>query len=164
MKTAALALLLCAFPAIAAEKSDKAAEPWKGPSPKERVTVGGMVGAGVLDARVGFSVLPTAAIRLVERGFAQDLNDQVFLEAQAGPLFFSGYTAFQYHVHLRWDFNRNEDWTFFAKGGLGGILGSGRTVFYPHFGIGAIWNVFAKFGVRAELSHEFTGAGIQFPF
>lgn len=169
---ASSAALATERPAVAADPPPKrsvlAAEParhedWKGPSPAPKFYFGGLAGMGVLDTAIGFSLLGTAAIRLVERGFANDINNQVFLEGQAGPVFFRGLTAFQYHVHLRWDFNKNEDWTFYAIGGLGGILATGRTVFYPHFGVGAMWHVFARFSLRAELSHEFTGMGVVVP-
>jgi len=164
-------LLLAGFLSINALGAEKA---FKGESPTYQFTVGGLTGVGVVDSRMGYSLLGTAAVKVINRGFADDLNNQVFLEAAFGPLFVAGTTAFQYSFHLRWDFVKDEDWTFYALGGLGGVItgstyspvAAGPTkassMFYPRFGIGAMWGLFEVASLRAELSHELIALGVVF--
>ncbi len=145
---------------------------FKGLPPAQRFNLGVMNGLGVVDSRPGYSLLGTVAINVMQRGFANDINNQVFIEGAFGPLFVAGSTAFQYSFHLRWDFVKDLDWTFYAVGGLGGVITSNEyspipggpksasSIFYPRFGLGAIWGLFETISLRAELSHEFIGLGI----
>src|SRR4051794_7163958 len=71
------------------------------PSPAQ-LTFSGMAGLGILDSTAGFQVLGSAATKLVNRGFIPDINNQVFLEFQFGPLFVASSTAWFYSAHLRW--------------------------------------------------------------
>ena len=79
--------------------------------------------------------------------------------------------AWIFGSHLRWDFVKDEHWTFYALGGVGGNnlsvatvnVGSvSRTALFPRFGAGAIYGVHDKFSIRAELSHELTAVGVMF--
>ncbi len=160
--------LLLVSGAQAAEKA------FKGQPPPYQFNLGGLAGLGVVDSRPGFSLMGTAAVKIMNHGFAEDINNQVFLEAAFGPLFVSGGTAFQYSFHLRWDFVKDEDWTFYGLGGLGGVItGSSyspiplgptkaSSMFYPRFGIGAMWGLFDIASLRVELSHELIALGIVF--
>jgi hypothetical protein len=139
------------------------AERWKGESPKPMFHVGAMTGAGFLSETAGLSVLGVAAVKVAHKGFLEDFTNQVFLEAEAGGLFVASQTFFQWNLQLRWDFVFDEYWTFYAVGGLGGVLGNNRSPFYPRFGIGAQWNLFVLCGIRAELTRDFIGAGVAFP-
>ncbi len=136
---------------------------WKGEPPKAFFNAGGMTGVGVLDSVAGVSVLGVGAVKLAHKGFIEDFTNQVYLEAQAGGLFLGGTTYFQWALQLRWDFVYDDYWTFYAIGGLGGMSGGGRGIFYPRFGIGAQWNLFVVCGIRAEITRDFMGAGLIFP-
>jgi hypothetical protein len=150
-------------------RSTDVAEIWKGPSPKEVFTVGGVTGVGIVDGFAGFTLLGQGAIRILSRGFiGGEINDQVFAEVQFGPVFAGGTTFWLYGAHLRWDFNRDEDVTFFATAGLGGTI-AGRTMlnqveFYPHLGLGLFWHFANNISLRAEISHAIMGLGVSFGF
>lgn len=164
-------LLVALFALVSAAQGLAAQKAFKGESPSQNFHVGGMAGIGVIDSRVGASFQGTAAVKIMNRGFVDDINNQLFVEAAFGPLLLSGSTVFQYSFHLRWDFIKDLDWTFYALGGFGGMItGSsyspappapGRAVsyFYPRFGLGAMWGLFEMVSLRAELSHEFIGLG-----
>lgn len=141
-------------------------EEWKGIPGDSEISIGALTGLGVLDSSAGFAVLATAGRRIVPHGFVPDINNSVYLEAMVGPLFLKAGTAFAYSVHLRWDFQKNDPWIFYALGGLGGdITGAGlgnRFLLFPRFGIGALWQVYPQIHARAELSHELTTMGIAF--
>lgn len=149
--------------ATTAASRSSAGENWKGEAPRSMFHVGGLTGAGFLSETGGFSILGVAAIKVAHKGFVESFTNQVFLEAQAGSLFVASQTFFQWNLQLRWDFVLDEYWTFYAVGGLGGVLGNGRSPFYPRFGIGAQWNLFVVCGIRAELTRDFIGAGVMFP-
>lgn len=164
-KNVVIATLVLAANAFGAPKD------FKGEAPSQNFHLGAMGGIGVIDSRVGASFQGTAAVKVMNRGFADDINNQLFVEAQFGPLFVAGTTAFQYSFHLRWDFIKDYDWTFYGLGGLGGVItgpsytpiAAGPTVassiFYPRFGVGAMWGLFEFVSIRFELSHEFIGLG-----
>lgn len=147
---------------------------FKGEPPTYTFNLGGLAGVGVVDSRAGFALLGTAAAKIINKGFAGDINNQVFLEAAFGPLFVAGVTAFQYGFHLRWDFVKDEDWTFYGVGGLGGVItGSAyspipagptkaSSMFYPRFAVGAMWGLFPMANLRFELSHELIALGVVF--
>lgn len=148
------------------------AENWKGKPYDNNFDLGGMAGLGILDGTAGFEIRGTAAAKVLHRGFFPDVNNQLYVELQPGIIFLnaatgSGSSAFTYSLHLRWDFHLNDDWTFYGLGGFGGTI-TGATLgdrreFHPRFGMGARWNVFANFGFRFEISHEFTGLGVTVP-
>ncbi len=147
---------------------------FKGHSPTYQFNVGGLTGLGVVDSRPGYSLLGTAAVKIINRGFVEDINNQVFLEVAFGPLFVGGGTAFQYSFHLRWDFVKDEDWTFYAVGGLGGVItgssyspiplgpAKASSMFYPRLGLGAMWGLFSVASLRFEISHELLAMGVVF--
>jgi hypothetical protein len=142
-------------------------EDWKTPGLPPLYHFGALTGLGVIDHYGGFTLLGTASMTVMDRGFAPDISNSVAVELEAGPMFTSSHAAFWYSAHLRWDFQKDEDWTFYALGGLAGndtpdSLG-GHFEIWPRFGIGTIWRIDAAISLRAELSHEFMGLGISFP-
>lgn len=144
------------------------AEPWKGRPDSNTTTVGLTGGLGIIDPKVGFALQPSAGFRVLEQGFVPDVNNQVFFEVAAGPVFLSGGSAFSYSLHLRWDFKKDLDWTFFAIGGLGGhatgsALGD-RFILHPRFGLGAFRWIDDHFAIRMEASHELISGGISYGF
>lgn len=151
-----------------------AAEDFKGePSPTE-LTAGVMAGGGIIDSRLGFALTGVVAKKIINQGFAPDIANQVFIEAEFGPVFLSGDTAWAYSAHLRWDFLKDPSWTFFAMGGVGGNVAddpravpansTNRFAVFPRFGVGAFWHIQPMFAVRGEVSHEHTSVGVSFPF
>jgi hypothetical protein len=128
---------------------------------------GAMTGLGVIDSYGGFALLGTASMTVMDHGFIPEVSDSVAAEVEMGPVFTSGHTAYWYSVHMRWDFRKDSDWTFYALGGLAGNdtpadLG-GHFEIWPRIGLGTIWKVTPTVSMRAELSHEFTGLGVVFP-
>lgn len=144
------------------------AEAWKGMSPAYPVNVGAMTGLGLVDGQAGVGLIFAGAVRVMERGFIPDINNQLFVEGELGALFLNGGTGFEYSLHLRWDFVHSERWTVFALGGFGGISGGSSLGnifrFHPRFGAGAVYYFQDNLGIRAELSHELTLVGITFRF
>lgn len=146
-----------------AETPKSEADPWKGKSGPADWSFGAQLGLGVLNSTPGFALVATGGYRILRDGFIPDVNDSAFVELQMGPLFVSGTLALLFSAHLRWDFARDEQWTFYGLGGLGGFgapvsLGSASAL-YPRFGVGAIWKIHPLFGMRAEISHEMTTVG-----
>lgn len=146
-----------------------AVEDWKGTSPTNEFTLGAHTGLAIINDQAGFAVLASAAKKIMNRGFVPDINDQLFVELQIGPVFVQSTTALFCGMHLRWDFYKDDDWSFFALGGLGitqtssGFpTGGSQSQVYPRFGVGAVWSFADIVAVRLELSHEFIGAGLQF--
>lgn len=143
-----------------------AAEDWKGQPTSHDYQVGGLAGLGVIDSSGGAAVLGTVARRIAPNGFIPDINNVAWIEAEVGPLFTSGTSAFFYSAHLRLDFTKDDTWTFYAIGGLGGNIQSsklgGHFELYPRFGIGTLWDVGAPFKIRGEVSHELIGVGVTF--
>jgi hypothetical protein len=140
-------------------------EAWKGPADTHDFSAGFLGGLGIIDHTAGVSLLGTVSRKLVEPGFAPDINNGVSLELQFGPLIASGGTPLFYSAHLRWDFRRDTEWTLYGLGGVAGYVSSSINVFefFPRFGVGALWNVHELFALRGEISHEFVGIGVNFP-
>lgn len=166
----AKALLAYIIPVIlvfVGEWNVRAEEDWKGTSVDTQVAFGGLTGLGMVDSSGGFALMATASKKVISRGFVPDLNDSVWIEGMAGPVFLSGATALGYSAHLRWEFVKDPTWTFYALGGAGGnylsVNGTSRFELFPRFGIGALWNLYAAFQLRGEISHEFTLVGVSFP-
>jgi hypothetical protein len=144
------------------------AEDWKGKPESAEWTVSALTGLGIVNATPGFAIMGAAAKKIVDHGFVPDINNSVWIETELGPVIAKGSAAFQFSGHLRWDFVQNQDWTFYALGGLGGSstgekLGD-KFEFYPRFGAGALWKIFADFDIRGEVSHELVVVGAQFGF
>ncbi len=148
------------------------AENWKGNTEVQPIEVSLMTGAALFGSSTNWSVLGTGAYLLKEKGFADDMDDRVWLEGDLGPAFFSTATstetALQYSAHLRWDFTLNEYWTFYGLGGLGGFvlpksLNNTFTI-HPRFGVGAEYQTKTALLFRGEFSSDFMGAGVAFNF
>lgn len=147
-------------------------EPWKGVTETSPIEVGAMVGMNLYGTDVNWSLLGTGAYLLLDKGWADDVDDRVWVELELGPSFFSvagkNSTGLQYSTHLRWDFSYNEYWTFYGLGGLGGYLlpsalGSSFTI-HPRFGGGVQYQTKTALMFRGEISHEFMGVGFGFNF
>jgi hypothetical protein len=148
------------------------AEDWKGQPTPFNWNAGLMAGLGVINSNAGFTVLFTGARKILNVGFAPDINNQVFGEIQMGPFIGSAGHATMFNLHARWDFVRNLEWTYYGFGGVGGNvadsgLGSSFQLL-PRFGVGAIWSLEEQtkypLFVRGEISREFIGAGLSVGF
>jgi hypothetical protein len=140
---------------------------WKTPGLPPLYNFGVMSGLGVIDSYGGVAILGTASLTVLDRGFVPDISNSVATEIEAGPMITSGHGAFWYSLHMRWDFQKDNDWTFYALAGLAGngtpsSLG-GHFEIWPRFGAGAIYKLTSFVSVRGEISHEFTGIGISVP-
>lgn len=142
-------------------------EDFKGPDEPSELSLGALAGLGIIDNRAGFALLGTVSKKIVHHGFIADITNSVSIEAEVGPLFVTGATAFAFSAHLRWDFEKDEDWTFYGLGGIGGDISGAalgdRFELFPRFGAGAMWKIGQNFNLRGEISHEFMGVGIVFP-
>ncbi len=141
-------------------------EDWKGTPDSSHASLGAFTGLGVVDSHAGFALLGTASTKIAQDGWITDVNDSVSAEAYVGPVFTSGTSAFAYSLHLRWDFKKDESWTFYGLGGLGGKIQSGALgghfELFPRFAVGAFYDAGLPFLIRAEVSHELIGVGINF--
>jgi hypothetical protein len=157
-----------AAPAAAASASGTA-EAWKGKSDGAEVHLGAIAGLGIIDFNPGFVLLGTASKKIVQSGFVPDITNSVSIETQMGPIFVDGTALFSYSLHLRWDFEKDERWIFYALGGAGGyITGSGYAggnsfMLFPRLGIGTLLRVNDLLEIRGEVSHELIAAGIAVP-
>ena len=164
----ALAWGLSSATVQAATLSHATVEDWKGKPTTTEGSLGGMAGLGVVDGSAGFSLLGTAAKKIVEGGFVKDINNSVWIEVEIGPMWVATTTVATYSLHLRWDFQKDRTWTIYALGGLAGVipaksLGNSWELF-PRFGVGGLLNLNddGNLALRLELSHEFIGAGLVF--
>ncbi len=159
-------LTFAAPPAKPAVNLEPEAEQWKGKPYDSMFQFSFMPGIALLGSTVGLGLNAAVAVKVSQHGFIDDINDQAHFEIMAGPIFVSSTVASAYSVHLRWDFHKNDYWSFYLLGGLGGEVGGLLTgnyrAFHPRFGVGALWNLFEFLSFRAELSHEFTGIGIVY--
>jgi hypothetical protein len=142
-------------------------EDWKQTTLPPLYHLGVLTGLGVVDSYGGFALLGTASMTVIDHGLIPEVSDSVAAELELGPVFTSGYTAFWYSAHMRWDFRKDSDWSFYALAGLAGndtpeALG-GHFEIWPRIGLGSIWKISSNVSMRAELSHEFTGVGVVFP-
>ncbi len=146
------------------------AEDWKGTPEESVLSLGGMTGLGLIDETSGFTIFGTISKKIVNHGFVPEITNSVSVEGAFGPVLLSGEsTALAYSVHLRWDFEKDKDWTLYALGGLGGnarwrVPGVSRSELYPRFGIGAFYKMSGPLNARVEFSHESISAGINVPF
>ena len=143
---------------------------WQWPAHTHAWTLGVLPGVATINDDTGFSLQFAAAYKMIDKGFAPDISNQVFFELQGGPFTTSRGSAFLYSAHLRWDFRLNGDWTFYALGGLGGNKTSaalgGDFQLLPRFGAGAMLSLDRQthlpLDFRAELSRELVAFGVQF--
>jgi hypothetical protein len=151
--------------APAQDSATAAAEDWKGEPPVIEVDFGALTGLGFYGGTAGFALLGTVAKKVINRGFAPDINNQLYFEAQLGPMFFENSTPWFISTHLRWDFIRNETWTPYALGGLAGYIGGNLNADWPvkpRLGLGSFWNVSPAVTLRGEVSSELFAAGVSF--
>ena len=163
-----------AFPSVvspstnAGNDNESSTEDFKGSPSEKEVTAGVTMGYGRADALGGFAVHLNAAKKILNRGFVNDINNQVFLEFELGPVFRDGADPFLYSVHGRWDFQKDSQWTFFAIGGLAGhyyhVADKSHVGFYPRFGIGSFYHIVDNVSIRAEVSHELIAVGASARF
>jgi hypothetical protein len=152
---------------IPATTSVNTGEDWKQTDLPPLYHFGALTGLGIVDSYGGLALLGTASMTVIDHGFIPQVSDSVAAELEMGPVFVASHTAFWYSAHLRWDFRKDSDWTFYALGGLAGNdtpegMG-GHFEIWPRVGLGTIWKVTPAVSLRAELSHEFTGFGVVFP-
>ncbi len=143
-------------------------EDWKGPLLERDWGVGFVGGLGLIEPKYGVALQAQVSKRIIPGGFIPDLTNPVFVEFSAGPVFVSGNAPFTFSGHLRWDFEKNSEWVFFALGGLGGqITGpelGDRSLLYVRLGVGAFYHLQHNMSLRMEVSHELMGAGLAFDF
>jgi hypothetical protein len=144
-------------------------EDFKGRPGEKEFTAGGMLGVGEYNGYFGFAFQGNIARRIITGGFAPDINNDVFVELQLGPMWVNGGSAIVYTAALRWDFIKDRSWSYYALGGLGGMftsksLNDGETRAYPRLAIGAFYNINDDVKLRGEFSHEFVGVGAAFAF
>jgi len=156
-----LVLALCTSNALAT--SD-----FKGEPPTREFTSGGMAGVGQVYSEFGFAVIGSVAKKILNKGFVPDINNQVFVELQGGPLFINKSTLAVYSAHLRWDFVKDINWTLYGIGGLGGSVGKlvegGKSEFVlnPRFAAGAFVSITSFIALRLEASSQWTTLGVSF--
>lgn len=142
-------------------------EQWKGDPDPSTFDFSALTGLGQVDPKAGFSIVAAVSKKIVQEGFIPEIRNSVSIEAEVGPVLVVGTSAFQYSAHLRWDFRRDNTWTFFALGGLGGHISGAalgdRFVLHPRVGVGALWQVSPVIRLRGEVSHEMTLVGVNFP-
>ena len=163
---------LLAFACLLLSPTVYAAENWKGKAQIPPFEAGLMTGFAIYGSSTNWGVLASGAFLINDQGFADEVDDRLWIEVQAGPVFFgtatSSQTGLQYSTHLRWDFTMNEYWTFYGLGGLGGYslpssMGNSFTI-HPRFGAGAEYQTKTALLFRGEVSAEFIGMGIAFNF
>lgn len=165
-KTLLRSALVASFALTFAGASARA-EDYKTYQPANNFTLGASTGFGLIDTHGGLSVVGNIAAKVVRDGFVPDIVNPVFLELQVGPVFVSGATFWLYSTHLRWDFVKDEKWTFFALGGFGGNGGDNkygdRFAFHPRFGVGAFYAM-DVIDLRMDFSRELINFGVSLPF
>ena len=141
------------------------AEDWKGKPEESVLSLGALTGVGLVDQGSGLALFGTISKKIINHGFISEITDSVSVEGALGPVLLSGGTAMVYSVHLRWDFEKDQNWTLYALGGVGGNVLTGRSSeFYPRFGIGAFYKMAGPLNGRVELSHEAILVGLNVPF
>jgi hypothetical protein len=148
--------------------TSKTSSDWKGPLSEYDFSISAMTGLGLLSDSAGLPVIGALSRKILHEGFVPDVSDQVHLEGALGPMFIKGATVWSWSAHLRWDFKKDELWTPFAIGGVGGHfvpdrLGK-REEFFPKFGVGAFYSLGENFKLRTELSHTWISAGVALFF
>ena len=148
--------------------SSSSSEDWKSAPSSRDITFGFLGGTGLIEPKYGLSVIGDVAKKILNQGFIPGIDNQVFIELEAGPIFVQGHAPLFWSSHLRWDFTQDENWSFYALGGLAGqITGielGDRALIFPRFGAGVFYHLQQNMSIRAELSHELIGAGLSFEF
>lgn len=139
-------------------------EYWKGPRSQHEWDFSFSSGLGLLASDAGIPIVLSVAKKVVHEGFVPDINNQVFIEAQTGPLFIKSESVWLYSAHLRWDFEQDERFRYFAMAGLGGnfvpkALGN-RSEFFPRVGLGMFYSLTKELKARVDVSHEWITAGV----
>ncbi len=161
-------ILLLVFAALSQPVS---AEEWKNKTSSPPFEFGVITGASLFGSSVGWGILGTAAYLIVPDGWIEDIDERVWVEGFFGPAIFSEgrtETALQFSTHLRWDFTKNTEWTFYAVGGAGGfflpsIYGNAFTI-HPRFGVGTEFQTKSPVVLRAEVTSDFIGVGAGLNF
>ncbi len=155
-----------AVPAPALGASLQDAPAWKGKPYDTHFQFSALSGIGLMGTSTGVPLYGAVAFKVLHEGFIDDINDQLFVEAMGGPLFTWAGAGWVADLHLRWDFHKNDLWSFYVLGGVGvDVSGTGLarvTLVHPRVGVGAFWNLFEFLSFRAEVSHEFTGIGVVY--
>lgn len=141
------------------------AEDWKVPEDNHYYNVGVLSGLGMIDNRVGLSVLGTAAMKLLPQGVIPNISNSIWMEVEIGPVFLSNATALAFAADARWDFVKDHFWTLFAVGGVGGnvltLNNDRRYELVPRFGVGAFYKISPLVQLRGEIAHDIIGVGLN---
>ncbi|MBL7715231.1 MAG: hypothetical protein JNL01_07150 [Bdellovibrionales bacterium] len=150
---------------VQAQPAKTKSEPFKGKAPTENWGFSGLTGAGVYGSKGGVTLTAGLSKKILDRGFLSDINNQVHVEVQMGPLWVFSSHAWYYSTHLRWDFIQDSQWRFYALAGVSGHVTSqallDRWTFIPRTGIGAFFKLIPGIFLRGELSHEMTAIGVH---
>lgn len=143
------------------------AEDWKGQPETSKWTAGAVTGLGIIGNNSGFTFLGTVSKKIIKNGFVTGINDSVSIEGMLGPVAFIFPQGWIYSIHLRWDFIKDDQWTLFTVGGVGGNVVSSTTTLFllaPRFGIGSFFKLQETVYLRADVSHDLLGLGVNFRF
>jgi len=155
------------FAFVLFSQSGLSAEDYKTYRPSDSVRLGVSGGMGLINTTPGLLILPSISTVIAREGWIPEIVNPVSIEGQLGPMFAKGQTLWMYSAHLRWDFVKDELWTLFALGGVGGNFYDNTKfgsdfAFHPRFGVGAFYDMGA-FLYRAELSPEAITFGLASP-
>lgn len=146
--------------------SEEKTEYWKGSTSPEMVNFTLMTGNGTAGYPNAFTLMSMVAVKMMDRGFLDEINNQVFIEGEIGPHFVTSSPNWLVGARIRWDFEMNLLWRFYAAGGAGFVIPNSDTKapfpFYPRIALGTFIQFNAYWKLRAEVSHEFTGVGLTF--
>lgn len=158
------------------EPSDHSSdEPFEGVPPVQEQNFFGGLGYDYFDS---FGLQARYALRVLTDGLFEGLNDPIYLEGGLGLTVYGdtkgkkGVTGFNFVVTGRWDFQLDQAWVFFAGAGFGfNAISSGLLAedvagggFFPAIGVGAVYNLTPEWGLRADVSYQFLGAGLTHRF
>ncbi len=138
------------------------AEEWKNPSQSLPFLVSFLAGLGFVGSNAGSSFLLNGSYQFLPEGFIPGIADALALEGGLG-VYAPTTTRLLYGLQLRWDFEKNADWTFYAVGGVGGARPFSLAL-APQFGVGGFWKAWRSAQVRFEVSSRMLGAGVSLPF
>jgi hypothetical protein len=141
-------------------------EDWIGDPAMYEWSGGLLSGLGEHDGAIGWSSRASLGWLIKYDGLIPEINDQLVGEIGLGPLVFEDGVGLSYTLHVRWDFHKDANWTFYSLGGLGGritpeALGNAWRL-YPRLGVGAFFKLTSDWWIRAELSHDFLAVGATF--
>ena len=145
-----------------------AAPVWQGSAPADNFQVGFLLGPALIEPSYGLGIVGTAAKRIIKDGWLADVSDAVYLEGAMGPVFVKSQHPLVYSIHLRWEFQFNEQWSLYALGGVGGEVSGpelgNRSLLFLRTGLGAFYGLQDNMKLRLEVSHEWIGVGLAFGF